>query len=203
MNTGIKIFIGFAAGAAAGVGATYIYFRKKADKIIGEEREYYKNYYEDKFANEWNERIESHNDSEEEYKEVDEEEVKSAIEVTPTVNADMESGRVNYSSIIEKLNRGDYAKKEETNEMNSEPYIVNPQDFQDENGYDKRIVTYYADDGIFADADDYVTDIVDMVGEENLEHFGESGEDGTLYVRNDRYGIDFEIHIEEDVHYNE
>ena len=78
--------------------------------------------------------------------------------------------------------------------MATKPYIIEPDDFGEEDGYETATLTYYAD-GVLED-DYYVVidkeEVDDMVGLESFDHFGEY-ENDTVFVRNERLKTDFEI----------
>lgn len=98
-----------------------------------------------------------------------------------------ENGYTQYSSNI-KTNE----KREEEDEMDK-PYIITPEEFSDSE-YNTETLSYWAD-GVVTDIDDEpLTDdqIEDLIGEDSLSHFGEY-EDDSVFVRNDRLRIDYEI----------
>lgn len=206
MNNNLKVVIGFIFGAAAGVGGSYLYFKKKVDAEVCKERNELRNYYERQYADKVNKLIES------QYEEViaKKEEIEKAESNNDIVDEVEKPTYTDYNKIIERMNSGEFAnskgKEKEDKEMPYEPYLVGEDDFIEDNGYEKRSVRYYMQDGIIADADDYIIEgAVDMIGEEHLEaeNFENSDDGCTIYIRNDRYGIDFEIDLEEDIHYEE
>ena len=72
------------------------------------------------------------------------------------------------------------------------PYVITPDEFGGEYEYDAISLNYYAD-GILADDWGVIIDDVDgEVGIESLDHFGQYQAD-TVFVRNDRLKIDYEI----------
>ena len=73
------------------------------------------------------------------------------------------------------------------------PRVIPPEDFGTLD-YEQVSLTYYSD-GVLADDDDHAMDddeIEESVGKESLTHFGEY-EDDSVYVRNDRVKVDYEI----------
>ena len=74
----------------------------------------------------------------------------------------------------------------------SGPYVISPDDFDDNDDYEVVSLVYYSD-GVLADEDDNVIeDVEGMVGEDSLNHFGEY-EDDSVFVRNDERKTDYEI----------
>lgn len=75
-----------------------------------------------------------------------------------------------------------------------EPYVITPDSYHEEftDVVDKETLTYWAgSDTLVTDEDEELV-IEDMVGRECLGRFGEYESD-TVYVRNERLGMDFEI----------
>lgn len=75
-----------------------------------------------------------------------------------------------------------------------EPHVISPDEFGDQDGYDEISLTYYAD-GTVTDDNDRAMDedeIEESIGKESLSHFGEY-EDDSVFVRNDRLKVDYEI----------
>ncbi|ASD52276.1 hypothetical protein QCN32_gp54 [Arthrobacter phage Niktson] len=89
-----------------------------------------------------------------------------------------------------------YEYLEADNDINK-PYVIPVQAYMDdENMYTQLTLTYYAGDKtlIVEDSDEVVEDIDQTVGFENLTKFGEeSGNDDTVYVRNDKREIEYEV----------
>jgi len=114
---------------------------------------------------------------------------------------------INYDKLKEKqediskyLNKSANYKqanevKEETPSNYNEPYVITPEEYADSD-YDVQTLNYYAD-GVLAD-DQYnvIKDIKNTVGDKTLDKFGLYLED-VLYVRNERYRIDYEILLDE------
>lgn len=72
------------------------------------------------------------------------------------------------------------------------PYVISPEEFGQADGYEAESLTYYADGVLADDWDNRIENVEDMVGVESLTHFGEY-EDDSVFVRNDRFKIDYEI----------
>lgn len=83
------------------------------------------------------------------------------------------------------------------------PYIIPVQAYMDcEEMYDQLTLTYYSVDKVLAnEAEEVVEDVEGTVGRHNLHNFGvESGNDDTVYVRNDKRAADYEILRVEDAY---
>ena len=164
----MKGFFIFAAGVVAGAvaGAYLVKDKVMADakQEIEEVREYYKSKKETKKEEKpVEEKEETKVEEKEEYQEI-------------TRNY------TNYNKIEE-------APKQAVNDM---PYMINPEDFGEEEGYDTLTLTYFADKVLVDDVDDVIDDPDPVVGLENLKVFDEFNA-SAIYVRNDIWKTDFEI----------
>ena len=157
----------FAAGVVAGAvaGAYLVKDKVMADakQEIEEVREYYKSKKETKKEEKPVEEKETKVEEKEEYQEI-------------TRNY------TNYNKIEE-------TPKQAVNDM---PYMINPEDFGEEEGYDTLTLTYFADKVLVDDVDDVIDDPDPVVGLENLKVFDEFNA-SAIYVRNDIWKTDFEI----------
>ena len=158
----------FAAGVVAGAvaGAYLVKDKVMADakQEIEEVREYYK----------------SKKETKKEEKPVEEKEETKVEE------------KEEYQEITR--NYTNYNKIEETPKqaVNDMPYMINPEDFGEEEGYDTLTLTYFADKVLVDDVDDVIDDPDPVVGLENLKVFDEFNA-SAIYVRNDIWKTDFEI----------
>ena len=158
----------FAAGVVAGAvaGAYLVKDKVMADakQEIEEVREYYK----------------SKKETKKEEKPVEEKEETKVEE------------KEEYQEITR--NYTNYNKIEETPKqaVNDMPYMINPEDFGEEEGYDTLTLTYFADKVLVDDVDDVIDDPDPVVGLENLKVFEEFNA-SAIYVRNDIWKTDFEI----------
>lgn len=71
------------------------------------------------------------------------------------------------------------------------PYVISPDEFAEDEDYEKISLTYYAD-GVLVDEEDDVVDVSIIGGEDILNEFGAFEEDA-VYVRNDERKADYEI----------
>lgn len=83
------------------------------------------------------------------------------------------------------------------------PYVIPVQSYMDgEEMFDQLTLTYYSLDKVLAnEAEEVVEDVEGTVGRHNLHNFGvESGNDDTVYVRNEKRAADYEILRVEDAY---
>lgn len=101
-----------------------------------------------------------------------------------------EQERKAYSQYTAKLG---YTEEEKPVPIQA-PHVISPEEFGDQDGYDEISLTYYAD-GTVTDDNDRAMDedeIEETIGKDSLTHFGEY-EDDSVFVRNDRLKVDYEI----------
>lgn len=98
------------------------------------------------------------------------------------------------SSIIKENGYGYPEEKGGEKEVynDDKPYVIPPEEFGNEDGYETISLTYYADGVLADDSDEPIDDVDDIVGKDSLTHFGEY-EDDSVFVRNDIYRCDYEI----------
>lgn len=75
------------------------------------------------------------------------------------------------------------------------PYVISPDEFAEDEEYDK-VTLYYYTDGVLADDTHDVVDVSKVGGEESLSEFG-AFEDDAVYVRDDEKKVDYEILADE------
>lgn len=150
---------------------------------------------------------------EEKYKKIADEEIASVKEVFSKRNNSITVGQVavkekptleemaellkqqgytDYSTAVNEKNKQSENKEKGGSDMTKKPYVITPEDFGWEDGYDTISLTYYADGVLTDDFDEVVEDIDKLVGEDSLTHFGEY-EDDSVFVRNEVLKTDYEI----------
>lgn len=90
------------------------------------------------------------------------------------------------------------SKKEGEEEMaESKPYVISPEEF-DENGYKTKTLFYYNDDVVTDDRGKVLSEnsIEKLIGKESLTTFGQYESD-SVFVRNDDLKTDYEILADE------
>ena len=104
-----------------------------------------------------------------------------------------------------KLHRQGYTKyseyfdggiSEEKESVVNEPYVISPEQFGENEDYERISLTYYADQVLVDENDEMIEDVEEMVGFESLNHFGEY-EDDSVFVRNDAKKCDYEILLDQ------
>lgn len=171
-----KLFI-FLAGVSIGSVVTFKFVEKKYKRIADEEIASVKESYGKQ------KQIDDACD----YKKGASETFKQGVEdATEYISIVKENGYSNTKYL--EMN-----KKKEIDDV-EKPYVIPPEEFGIYSDYDTISLTYYAD-GVVADDDDELMDVEDVesaVGMDSLNHFGEY-EDDSVFVRNDRRRVDYEI----------
>lgn len=185
MNKYLVGTIIFAAGVV--VGSTVTYFAKKdrlqkdADKQIDEMRKYVDNklrHYE--IVEKMNRKVE------EAEKKVEDISTEKAPEFVNYVWFS-DSEKIEHD-ILEKK-----ASEEHPTDDSVDPYIITEDQFTDPVPYyDKITLSYYPEQNELIDDMSNSSEDLEVVGRTNLDILAESGEE-TMYVRNDRIGIDYEV----------
>lgn len=173
----------FILGAVLGSAATWYYAKKRYELIAQEEIDSVKEAFVSKVS------------SSETNK--NEEEPKTAVEIARETDS-----LSKYARVLEKNRYTHYSKNEyvesasETMDISDrekcKPYLIHPDKFGELEDYECIGFTYYSDGVLTNDGDEKVKDIEGTVGSESLSHFGEYSDD-SVYVRNDRLKIDYEI----------
>ena len=75
------------------------------------------------------------------------------------------------------------------------PYIVTPDEYGDQDGYELVGLVYYRDHILVTSVDnEIVEDVDDIIGFESLNHFGENEDyPNQIFVRNDEHRCDYEV----------
>lgn len=170
----MKNLLAFILGAAIGSGITYYIVKEKYESIIDEE-------------------VQSVKDSFKKKEEVSEEKEESMEESKPTPNYILASDEElsNFDDLVEASEYTEQKEKEFEDRVNSRPYIIPPEE-AGESGYDIMTLLYYKDHVLTDEDNNIIEDIDDVIGFDSLTRFGEF-EDDTVYVRNDKYRVDYEV----------
>lgn len=171
----------FIFGAGVGAAAAWYFAKQKYEAISLDERESYKEYYEEQL----NKLAPTPNNAE---PEEDIEEMKAQARNKKDISEYVKHIKhyTNYSDEPEK--------KEEQEEpiLTDRPQVISPDDFGEYDDYNTISLLYFAD-GVLTDDDYSIIENADaIVGTESLETFGEY-EDDAVHVRNDRLKCDYEI----------
>lgn len=171
-------FVIFLTGAAIGSAATWYLVKDKYEKKAQADIESVKSKFTYK-------KEESAKKSEPE---------KEAIKEVTTEKPNI----AEYAKMLSKEGYTDYSVSEKREEKGEtpKPYVISPDQFREFDDYDVISLTYYADHILADDNDEIVEDVEDVVGFESLGHFGEY-EDDSVYVRNERLKVDYEILLDQ------
>ena len=198
MNKTMFGVVMFVAGAAIGSAATYKFVKTKYERISREEiddvKEYYRNLNNDDVHTDEPE-VEDCNSSEPENDEIEVEEVR------PT-RVGEKPDLVEYANLLAQY-RAEEAAFENQNKQEGgdedmeydDPYVISPDDFDENNSYDRIGLTYYADGVVVDDCDDVLDDdeIDVQIGRDWINSFGEYRDDDVIHVRNEQSKTDYEI----------
>lgn len=176
MNSKVTGFLMFAAGAAIGSVATWMFIKNKYERIANEEIESVKAVYSKKEA------AKKKDDTDKIDNEV--------IDEKPSI--------YEVKEYLETIKENGYHKEENKEEgdpdMNDSPYVISPDEFGDRDDHTCVSLTYYADGVLADDWDTVVIDPIEEVGPDIASHFGEYAEDAdTVFIRNEKLKVDYEI----------
>lgn len=209
-----KVVLSFVLGAAVGTTGMYFGMKQACEKYIDKEIEQFKCDYEDahqekeekksKEVKEMNENLEK--DAEKALKKYASATQKSISSVdTGKEEADARVEKINYAKIrtpnIDKIDEIDVENKVDSA---IGPVVIDPSEYMEDDGL-KRVVWNYLpkEHAVYSEnGDEEIVDGIKMLGEENLDSFGEFEVD-TLYVKNAREGIKIDCVQYEDVTYEE
>lgn len=209
-----KVVLSFVLGAAAGAAGMYFGMKQACEVYIDKEIEQFKADYEathkekpeekSKDLKEMNENLEK--DAEKALKKYASATQKSISSVDTGKNeADAKLERVNYSKIrtpdIDKIDEIDVEKNVD---CAIGPVVIDPSDYMEDDGL-KRVVWNYLpkENKVYSeDGTEEIMDGIELLGEENLDSFGEFEVD-TLYVKNAREGVKIDCIQYEDMTYDE
>lgn len=171
------LYFGIMAGAAAiAAVATWVYakdkFAKQASDDISEMKAYYKKKYEDDRP------------AEAEPKGWTCEAVEKA---QPKTEARKKAEDL---KTYRQMARDKYKANHEEEEGN--PHVIAPEQFGENNHYDRITLTYYADHVLADENDEIIRDVEETIGFGSLNHFGEYEAD-IVYVQNDILKCYYEI----------
>lgn len=97
-----------------------------------------------------------------------------------------------YDSIVKDTGYAVETEKKEDKKMDK-PYVISPSEFGDSD-YAMLSFTYFLDGTVLNERDKIVSNVTELIGDDYANHFDEYEDDpDTVYVRNDKLGIDFEV----------
>ena len=209
-----KVVLSFILGAAGGAVGMYFGMKQACESYITNEIEKFKADYEAAHESKCEEKSKNEETSAEDLEKSAEKALKKYSKATEKSISSIESGQKDADSNVEKIN---YAKIrtpdiEKIDEIDMEkkvdaavgPVVITPSDYMEDDGL-KRVVWNYLpkEHAVFSEnGDEEIVDGIKILGEENLDSFGEFEVD-TLYVKNAREGIKIDCILYEDVTYDE
>lgn len=160
------LYFGIMAGAAAiAVVATWVYAKDKFAKQASDDISEMKAYYKEKYESQ----------PEEPKKE------------QPKIEAQKKAENL---KTYRQIARDKYKANHEEEEGN--PHVITPEEFGENNHYDRITLTYYADHVLADENDEVIRDVEETIGFGSLNHFGEYEAD-IVYVQNDILKCYYEI----------
>ena len=209
-----KVVLSFVLGAAGGAVGMYFGMKKACETYIDKEIEQFKADYEAAHESKPEEKDKDLKDIEENLEKDAEKALKKYASATEKSISSVDSGKNEADTKVEKIN---YAKIrtpdiDQIDEIDVEkrvdaavgPVTITPSEYMEDDGL-KRVVWNYLpkENSIYSEnGDEEIVDGIKMLGEENLDSFGEFEVD-TLYVKNAREGIKIDCILYEDVTYDE
>lgn len=209
-----KVVLSFVLGAATGAVGMYFGIKQACEVYIDKEIEQFKADYEAA-------RQEKEKKKSEDLKEMDknlekdaEKALKKYASATEKSISSVDTGKEEADAMVEKIN---YAKIrtpdiDKIDEIDVEdkvdsamgPVVIDPSEYMEDDGL-KRVVWNYLpkEHAVYSEnGDEEIVDGIKILGEENLDSFGEFEVD-TLYVKNAREGVKIDCIQYEDMTYDE
>lgn len=177
----MKYLFMFSAGAAIGALAAWRYLKPKYERMVQEEV--------NEFKKDWSGKSDTETESE------PEDSKTFTLEELEEKRDQLKEMAKTYEDIVEENKYAKVLEKGGSNMKDDEPYVISPLKFaeQDED-YEVISLTYFSDGILVDDMGELIENVESIVGTEFPEHFGEYTEDpDTVYVRNERLMVDYEI----------
>lgn len=209
-----KVVLSFILGAAGGAVGMYFGIKKACEAYINKEIEQFKADYEAAHESKPDEKSEDLKDMEKNLEKEAEKALKKYSTATEKSISSVDTGKkeadtkvekINYSKIrtpdIDKIDEIDVEKRVDAAVG---PVTITPSEYMEDDGL-KRVVWNYLpkEHAVYSEnGDEEIVDGIKMLGEENLDSFGEFEVD-TLYVKNAREGIKIDCILYEDDTYDE
>lgn len=209
-----KVVLSFVLGAAAGAVGMYFGMKQACEIYIEKEIEQFKTDYEAAHEPKSEKKSEDVKKMEENLEKDAEKALKKYASATEKSISSVDTGKEEADSKLERVN---YAKIrtpdiDKIDEIDVEknvdcaigPVVIDPSEYMEDDGL-KRVVWNYLpkEHAVYSEnGDEEIVDGIKMLGEENLDSFGEFEVD-TLYVKNAREGIKIDCILYEDDTYEE
>lgn len=209
-----KVVLSFVLGAAAGAVGMYFGMKQACEVYIDKEIEQFKADYEAAHKKKEEKKSEDVKKMEENLEKDAEKALKKYASATQKSISSVDTGKKEADAKLERVNYAkvrtpDIDKIEEIDvEKNVDcaigPVVIDPSEYMEDDGL-KRVVWNYLpkEHAVYSEnGDEEIVDGIKLLGEENLDSFGEFEVD-TLYVKNAREGIKIDCILYEDVTYDE
>ena len=209
-----KVVLSFILGAAGGAVGMYFGIKQACETYIDKEIEQFKADYEAAHEQKPEEKSENLKNIDENLEKDAEKALKKYASATEKSISSVDSGKNEADTKVEKIN---YAKIrtpdiDQIDEIDVEkrvdaavgPVTITPSEYMEDDGL-KRVVWNYLpkEHAVYSEnGDEEIVDGIALLGEENLDSFGEFEVD-TLYVKNAREGIKIDCILYEDATYDE
>ena len=209
-----KAVLSFVLGATAGAVGMYFGMKQACEKYIDKEIEQFKADYEAAHKKKEEKKSEDVKKMEENLEKDAEKALKKYASATEKSISSVDTGKEEADAKLERVN---YAKIrtpdiDEIDEIDVEknvdsamgPVVIDPSEYMEDDGLNRVVWNYlpkenkvYSEDGT-----EEIMDGIELLGEENLDSFGEFEVD-TLYVKNAREGVKIDCIQYEDMTYDE
>lgn len=209
-----KVVLSFVLGAATGAVGMYFGMKQACEKYIDKEIEQFKADYEAAHKKKEEKKSEDVKKMEENLEKDAEKALKKYASATEKSISSVDTGKKEADAKLERVNYAkirtpDIDKIEEIDvEKNVDcaigPVVIDPSEYMEDDGL-KRVVWNYLpkEHAVYSEnGDEEIVDGIKLLGEENLESFGEFEVD-TLYVKNAREGVKIDCIQYEDMTYDE
>lgn len=209
-----KVVLSFLLGAAGGAVGMYFGMKKACEVYIEKEIEQFKADYAAAHEPKAEEKSEDLKEIEKNLEKDAEKALKKYASATEKSISSVDTGKNEADARVEKIN---YAKIrtpdiDKIDEIDVEknvdcaigPVVIDPSDYMEDDGL-KRVVWNYLpkENKVYSeDGTEEIMDGIELLGEENLDSFGEFEVD-TLYVKNAREGVKIDCIQYEDMTYDE
>lgn len=191
MRKAIGNIICLLTGVCIGGGVTYLFMKDRFDKMMNEELEQIKAYYE-KDTVDQEKAAQDAIDKDSEVEDVEEAPIVHSINKQRDFERTMQ--KTEYHTFSKKVENSDV----EVEDNVKAPYEISMDEYEDYNGYIKRVVSYYSENNVLYDEenDETIDDIHATVGLDIVERMAEDGDINEIYVRNEHLGTDFMVCLE-------
>ena len=209
-----KVVLSFVLGAAGGAVGMYFGMKKACEVYIEKEIEQFKADYAAAHEPKPEEKNEDLKEIEKNLEKDAEKALKKYASATEKSISSVDTGKNEADARVEKINytkirTPDIDKIDEIDvEKNVDcaigPVVIDPSDYMEDDGL-KRVVWNYLpkENKVYSeDGTEEIMDGIELLGEENLDSFGEFEVD-TLYVKNAREGVKIDCIQYEDMTYDE